>query len=42
MNVKGKLDTPWVSLDIIEKSGRYYLIQYQSVHFGLATLINNN
>lgn len=42
LNVKRKLDTPWVSLDIIEKNNRYYLIEYQSVHFGLSTLINNN
>ena len=40
-DVKNKLDTPWVSLDIIEKGENCYLIEYQALHFGLSTLINN-
>lgn len=40
-SVKNKLNTPWVSLDIMEKDSKCYLIEYQAVHFGLSTLINN-
>lgn len=39
MTVKEKLDTPWVSLDIIQKNKDLYLIEYQCVHFGLYTAI---
>lgn len=41
MEVKEKLDTPWVSLDIIEKDSELYLIEYQCVHFGLYTAMNS-
>ena len=41
MEVKEKLDTPWVSLDIIEKGPELYLIEYQCVHFGLYTAMNS-
>ncbi len=41
MNVKEKLDTPWVSLDIIQKDNEFFLIEYQCVHFGLYTAINS-
>jgi glutathione synthase/RimK-type ligase-like ATP-grasp enzyme len=40
-DTKNKLDTPWVSLDIIVKGDNCYLIEYQALHFGLSTLINN-
>ena len=34
------MDTPFVSLDIAEsENGEFSIIEYQSVHFGLATLI---
>ncbi|WP_143414825.1 hypothetical protein [Geobacillus sp. E263] len=40
--VKNELNTPWVSLDIIIKDDVCYLIEYQGVHFGLSTAINNS
>lgn len=36
------LDSPWASLDIAEKDGRYFLIEFQCVHFGLVTLMRNS
>ena len=39
--IRDRLDTPWASLDIIIQGDDCYLIEYQALHFGLATLINN-
>lgn len=33
-----KLKVPYVSLDLCRKKGKYYLIEYQSVHFGPYTI----
>ncbi|HQO10238.1 MAG TPA: hypothetical protein PLK90_06255 [Clostridiales bacterium] len=41
MSVKIKLNTPWVSLDIIQKNDLLYLIEYQCVHFGLYTAMKS-
>ena len=41
-SLKQKLDTPWVSLDIIQSAGDFLLIEYQCVHFGMYTAINSN
>lgn len=38
--VRVMLHTPFVSLDIAESKEGYSIIEYQSVHFGLATVIN--
>ena len=38
--VKRQLNTPFVSLDIAESQDGFSIIEYQSVHFGLATMIN--
>lgn len=35
------LDSPWASFDIAEKDGRFYLIEFQCVHFGPVTLMRN-
>ncbi|EAS44644.1 hypothetical protein C9J48_17710 [Photobacterium profundum] len=40
VETRKKLNTPFVSLDISESSLGYSIIEYQSVHFGLATAIN--
>lgn len=40
--VTQKLNSPLLSLDIVEKDGVCYLIEYQAVHFGLLTAIDNN
>lgn len=40
-SVKDKLNTPWVSLDIIQKEDRFYLIEYQCVHFGMYTVMKS-
>lgn len=40
-SVKVKLNTPWVSLDIVQKQDRFYLIEYQCVHFGMYTVIKS-
>lgn len=38
---RNQLDTPFVSLDIAESSNsEFSVIEFQSVHFGLATMIN--
>jgi glutathione synthase/RimK-type ligase-like ATP-grasp enzyme len=36
------LDTPWASLDIAECDGGFGLIEFQCLHFGLYTLIEND
>ncbi len=41
-SVKEKLDTPWVSLDVIESDGSFFLIEYQCVHFGMYTAVNSD
>jgi len=41
MLVKHRLNTPWVSLDIIQKNDSLYLIEYQCVHFGLYTAMKS-
>ena len=40
-SVKEKLGTPFASLDVIEKDGKCMLIEYQTIHFGLYTVINS-
>ncbi|HXK49686.1 MAG TPA: hypothetical protein PKW56_04400 [Clostridiales bacterium] len=40
-SVKFKLNTPWVSLDIVHKQDRFYLIEYQCIHFGMYTVIKS-
>lgn len=35
-----KLNVPFASLDIVEKDGKCFLIEYQTVHFGLITALN--
>lgn len=40
-SMREKLDTPWASFDIVEADGRYYLLEFQCVHFGLYTLLRN-
>ena len=35
-----RLNVPFASLDIVESNGRCFLIEYQSVHFGLLTALN--
>ncbi|MGM5483028.1 MAG: hypothetical protein ACQESF_06190 [Nanobdellota archaeon] len=37
-----KINSPFLSLDIIKKNGICYLIEYQGCHFGLYALINSN
>ncbi|MBU4485848.1 MAG: hypothetical protein KKD38_02875 [Candidatus Delongbacteria bacterium] len=41
LSVKNSLKTPWVSLDIIQKAEKTYLIEYQCVHFGLYTVMKS-
>lgn len=36
-----KIDTPFVSLDIIKTQAGYSLLEYQCVHFGLMTAMNS-
>lgn len=34
-NFKEKTDTPFISLDICERNGEFYLIEFQGLHFGI-------
>ncbi len=40
-DIKEKLDAPFASLDIVEKDNRCMLIEYQTIHFGLYTIMNS-
>ena len=40
INITSKLDTPFLSLDIIEQDGSCNLLEFQATHFGPYTLIN--
>lgn len=40
-NVKQKLKTPWVSMDIIESPRGYLIIEYQCIHFGPYTVTSS-
>jgi glutathione synthase/RimK-type ligase-like ATP-grasp enzyme len=37
--VYSKFDTPFLSLDIGEANGKYYLFEYQALHFGISSII---
>ncbi|MDF0533019.1 hypothetical protein PY479_01850 [Shewanella sp. A32] len=40
-SVRQKLNVPFVSLDIAEtENGEFFVIEYQAVHFGMATAVN--
>lgn len=40
-SIRDKLNLPFVSLDIAEtESGDFFVIEYQAIHFGMATVIN--
>ncbi|MBN1300952.1 MAG: hypothetical protein JW995_07020 [Melioribacteraceae bacterium] len=34
-----KINTPFVSLDILQKNGRYYTVEYQALHFGINVVV---
>ncbi|WP_429140936.1 ATP-grasp domain-containing protein [Aeromonas veronii] len=39
--IRKKLNVPFVSLDIAEtENGEFFVIEYQAVHFGMATVVN--
>lgn len=42
LDSREKLNVPMVSLDIVSKENKCYLIEYQAVHFGLITAIKND
>jgi len=41
IDISQKLKTPLLSLDIVEKNDKTYLIEYQGLHYGLITAIDN-
>ncbi len=40
-NIYRKLDTPFLSLDIGESEGKFYLFEFQALHFGVNAVVRN-
>lgn len=38
-SIYSKFDTPFISLDIAEKNGCFYLLEFQALHFGLNVVV---
>jgi len=41
-NIHTKLGAPLSSLDICEKNGKYFLIEFQALHFGINVFVKSN
>ncbi len=39
--IYGKFDSPYLSIDICEADGKFYLIEYQALHFGINVFVKN-
>ena len=37
-----KLNTPFLSIDLCEKDGQFYLVEFQALHFGVNVLVKTN
>lgn len=40
--IYNKFDTPFLSMDICKSGDKYYLIEYQAIHFGLNVVVKSN
>jgi len=39
--VYSRFKTPWLSIDIAQKNGQFYIFEYQALHFGINAIVKN-